>query len=380
MPAKRLPLFVALVALLLSWHPTLGISQPAQAVSQSAAATSGSASTASAAYLSDPHFKAAMADARKFTATQMFVFAYDSWKKANKIAGGKCADCLRQMAVVALKAGNHKDAIEATAQLSELAATPADRSAAESLQGQVILAAAGNKPKPDQLAAADKALKAAMADDPKDPTPHYVDGVVLTHMGDIEGARKEFQQCLACESPNDPNYLRTKHFADNPEASIAKHAPAFTVTALDGSKFALDAMGGRVVLIDFWATWCEPCMEELPNIKRIAKDFSGQPLVIISISWDDNDTKWKDFISKNEMTWVQYRDADHRLGKLFEINAIPHYFTIDSDGVLSSELMGTGYDVEGRLKKLIAKAKQANIVAAPTPAPAAPASSQAATN
>ena len=57
------------------------------------------------------------------------------------------------------------------------------------------------------------------------------------------------------------------------------------------------------------------------------------------------------------MTWVQYRDADHHLSKLFGINAIPHYFTIDSDGVLTSEMLGSGSDVEGKLKKLIAQAK-----------------------
>jgi len=57
------------------------------------------------------------------------------------------------------------------------------------------------------------------------------------------------------------------------------------------------------------------------------------------------------------MTWVQYRDADHHLSDLFEIHAIPHYFTIDSDGVLTAEMMGSGSDVEGKLKKLIARAK-----------------------
>jgi hypothetical protein len=64
------------------------------------------------------------------------------------------------------------------------------------------------------------------------------------------------------------------------------------------------------------------------------------------------------------MTWVQYRDADHRLSNLFGINAIPHYFTIDSDGVLTAEMLGEGSNVEGKLKKLVAKAKSA------TPAPA----------
>jgi thiol-disulfide isomerase/thioredoxin len=118
-------------------------------------------------------------------------------------------------------------------------------------------------------------------------------------------------------------------------------------------------MGGRVVLIDFWATWCGPCNEELPHLKKIAAEFAGQPLVIISVSWDADEAKWKDFIGKHEMTWLQYRDADHKLSDRFGVNAIPHYFTIDSDGVLTAEMMGSGSDVEGKLKKLIKRANDA---------------------
>src|ERR1700677_575473 len=92
-------------------------------------------------------------------------------------------------------------------------------------------------------------------------------------------------------------------------------------------------------------------------MKKSAKEFAGQPLIIISVSWDSDEQKWRDFINKNEMTWVQYRDADHHLSNLFEINSIPHYFTIDSDGILTAEMLGEGSNVEGKLKKLVARAK-----------------------
>jgi thiol-disulfide isomerase/thioredoxin len=118
-----------------------------------------------------------------------------------------------------------------------------------------------------------------------------------------------------------------------------------------------------VVLIDFWATWCGPCNEELPHMQKIAKEFAGQPLVIISVSWDSDEAKWKDFIHKHEMTWVQYRDAGHTLSERFGVQAIPHYFTIDSDGVLTAEMLGSGSDVEGKLKKLIKRANEAKAAA-----------------
>jgi thiol-disulfide isomerase/thioredoxin len=205
--------------------------------------------------------------------------------------------------------------------------------------------------------AADASFKAAIVNDPKSANAHYFDGKALARLGQNDDASQQFKECLSCMSPKDPTYLRAQHFAENPALSVAKMAPAFEVVALDGTHFNLDAMGGRVVLIDFWATWCGPCKEELPQMKKIAKEFAGEPLVIISVSWDSDETKWKDFITKNEMSWFQYRDADHKLTDRFGINAIPHYFTIDSDGVLTSEMLGSGSDVEGKLKKLIARTK-----------------------
>ncbi len=149
-------------------------------------------------------------------------------------------------------------------------------------------------------------------------------------------------------------------------------APAFEVTALDGTRFNLDNMGGRVVLIDFWATWCGPCNAELPHVQKIAREFANEPFTVISISWDSDEANWKDFIAKHEMTWLQYRDADHKLSDRFGINAIPHYFTIDSDGVLTAEMLGSGNDVEGKLKKLIKRAKESK----PAPVQTAAFSSQ----
>jgi len=331
---------------------------------QPAGATNVPVAKTPAPYESDPKFVAAMTEGKKLSAKGDMIFAIDAYKKANKISGGKCAECLRQMNTLQMKMGSYKDAAGTAAELTAIAATPVERSNAEALRGQALYAQGGDKPKPAQLEETDEVLKAAIADDPKNIVARYVEGMVLARLGQIDAARQQFEACLAGVSPNDPSYIRAKRFAENPAISYAKRAPPFTVTALDGSKFTLDAMGGRVVLIDFWATWCGPCNEELPHMKRIAKEFAGQPLVIISVSWDDDAAKWKDFLAKNGMTWVQYRDANHELSRRFEVDAIPHYFTIDSDGVLTSEMMGSGSDVEGKLRKLVAKAKAAQTAAA----------------
>lgn len=317
------------------------------------------------AHPSNPKFIAAIAQAKKMTHDRQYPDAIDAYKKANKIADGQDADCLKQLFALQMKTGSFKDAAATSAALEAIAASPAEKSYAESSRGHALYYQAGDKNKSDILNAADAAFKAAIANYPRNAAALYLDGLVLARLGQIDAARTQFKACLSCTSPQDPSYVRAQHFAENPALSLEKMAPAFTVTALDGTRFNLDEMNGRVVLIDFWATWCGPCNEELPHMKKIAKEFANEPLVIISVSWDDDEAKWKAFIAKNEMTWVQYRDADHRLSNTFGVQAIPHYFTIDSDGVLTSEMLGSGSDVEGKLKKLIARAKAAHPI--PTP-------------
>jgi thiol-disulfide isomerase/thioredoxin len=314
----------------------------------------------SADYKSNPKFQSAIAEGKQLAQHRQLSFALDAYKKANKIADGKDVDTLQEIFSLQIKTGSYKDAASTASSLKALATSPETKSRAEVNRGYALLLQAGDKHKPDLMHAADVELKAALVDNPKNATAFYLDGKVLAYLGNMDAARDQFKGCLTCISPNDPSYLRAQHFAEDPALVLHKMAPAFEVTALDGSKFNLDAMGGRVVLIDFWATWCGPCNEELPHVKKIAKEFAGQPLVIISVSWDSDETKWKNFISKYEMTWVQYRDADHSLSRDFGVESIPHYFTIDSDGVLTAEMLGSGSDVEGKLKKLIARAKAAH--------------------
>jgi len=321
------------------------------------------------AYKNDPKYLNAIAEGKKLAKMHQFGFAIDAYKKANKIAGGKDAASLDQVFTLQIQSGEYKDAVKTSSELLAIAKTPTERSIAESNRGFALYLQAGDKGKPDLLKAADESLKAAIADYPKNATAHFYEGKTLARLNQLDAAGDQFKECLSCLSPKDPSYVRTKHFAENPALSVAKMAPPFTVTALDGSRFTLDEMGGKVVLIDFWATWCGPCREELPHIKKIAQEFANEPLVIISVSWDSDEAKWKEFIAKNGMTWAQYRDADHGLANAFSINAIPHYFTIDSDGVLTSEMVGEGSNVEGKLKKLIAKAKAARESIASTASP-----------
>jgi peroxiredoxin len=97
----------------------------------------------------------------------------------------------------------------------------------------------------------------------------------------------------------------------------------------------------------------------MPHIRNVAKKFQGQPLVVLSVSLDTDEQKWKAYVTKNEMTWPQYRDGGLTgpVAKMFGVTAIPHTFTIDADGVLQEEHVGDA-SIEGKLKKLLAQIRE----------------------
>jgi thiol-disulfide isomerase/thioredoxin len=314
-------------------------------------------------YHTNPKFLAAVKEARELERERQAGFAGDAYRKANKIAGGRCVECVAGLYKMQMMGGSYKDATGTAAEMEAMGTTPLVKSVAAYDRGRALMAKDGEKPKPEQLEMERAAFQEAVELYPLNMAAVFDAGETLARLGRMDEAKKSFQLCLSNLKPGDTAWLRVKHFAEDPELALHKMAPAFEVTSLDGAKFNLDAMGGRVVLIDFWATWCGPCNEELPEMKRIAKEFAGQPFVMISVSSDKDEAAWKEFVQKHEMTWVQYRDADHKLADEFGVTSIPHYFTIDSDGVLTSEMMGSGSDVEGKLKRLIAKANEAKVQA-----------------
>jgi thiol-disulfide isomerase/thioredoxin len=309
-------------------------------------------------YHTNPKFMAAVKEAQEQERHRQPAFAGDAYRKANKISGGVCAECVAGLYKMQMMDGSYKDAADTARALEVMGTTPMVKSVAAYDRGRALEGKAGEKPKPEQLEEQRAAFQEAAEFYPQNMAAVFEGGAVLARMGRMDDARKEFELCLANMKPGDMARLRVQHFAEDPELATHKMAPAFEVTSLDGARFNLDAMGGRVVLVDFWATWCGPCNAELPEMKKIAKEFAGEPFVMISVSADKDEAVWKDFVAKHEMTWVQYRDTDHKLADAFGVSSIPHYFTIDADGVLTSEKMGEGTDVEYTLKKLIAKAQQ----------------------
>ena len=280
----------------------------------------------------------------------------DKYRKADKQDGNHCADCALHAARLALKAGDNKLACDEAIELEALAATPEDQAEAHFLHGAAMLkmGVASHKER-DLTEAHGEFQKAIAASGDKNAYAIYEDGLAMAYLHQDDAARARFREFCGKVPAGSVEYVRADRYQRQPELARARMAPAFEVITLGGQQISLDGLQGKVVLIDFWATWCGPCREALPRIQGIAKRFNGQPLVILSVSLDKDDAKWKDFVAKNHMTWNQYRDGnfDGPMAQIFGVRAIPATFTIDADGVLQDQHVGDAA-IEGKLKKLIA--------------------------
>jgi thiol-disulfide isomerase/thioredoxin len=108
---------------------------------------------------------------------------------------------------------------------------------------------------------------------------------------------------------------------------------ADTASAVSPSTQSLPAeMQGKVVLLDFWASWCGPCRMALPKVKELQSIYGGDDFMVVSVSEDDDAGAWRSFVAKNGMSWTQRFDGDNSLIKQFQVSGLPTYILLDRDG------------------------------------------------
>lgn len=116
----------------------------------------------------------------------------------------------------------------------------------------------------------------------------------------------------------------------------ADEAPGFTVTDADGQPLSLSDLRGRVVLLDFWATWCPPCRAEVPDLVETNRRFAPRGLAIVGISLDRDMDTARRFIRDNRMEWTHVLDkqAAASLADTYRVEYIPETFLIDGKGAM----------------------------------------------
>lgn len=110
----------------------------------------------------------------------------------------------------------------------------------------------------------------------------------------------------------------------------------FTLTDLPGQTWTLSQLRGKVVLVNFWATWCPPCRKEMPDLETLYNRFKGQGLVILAISDEDLD-KVQPFITERKITYPVMLDPGRKVNEMFQVEGIPKSFVYNREGKLVAQ-------------------------------------------
>lgn len=139
---------------------------------------------------------------------------------------------------------------------------------------------------------------------------------------------------------------------------VGKEFP-FEGTLVSGEPLDPESLKGKVVVVDFWATWCGPCVAEIPNLKKLYEELHAQGLEIVGVSLDNEKEKLEDFVKEREIPWIQTYPGDGDpngwkapLATKYGINAIPRMFLVDKEGKLISTSL-RGRALEDKVRELM---------------------------
>lgn len=308
-----------------------------------------------------------LAKGRDFFRRGRYEDALKSFKRANDMREKKSAECYAWMAETYRALEAYKNVIESADKVIEFA--NGDRQLiwkAYNNKGLALQTAAGIKDQ-KKLQAAEAVFKEALVMEGAPPILRYNLGVTLLQLSRDDEGVAELKQYIKLE-PRGPFIETARRMVENPRRAREAFAPDFSFTSSEGEHITLDDLRGKVVLLDFWGTWCPPCVESVPELRTLHKRYSkdGTPFVLIGISSDSDEAEWKEFTAKNEMSWAQYRDKDRRIQRAFSVRSFPTYIVIDHEGIVRFRSEGLSWRSAAELDQAVKK--QIKIVAKSTEA------------
>lgn len=139
------------------------------------------------------------------------------------------------------------------------------------------------------------------------------------------------------------------------KVEIGQPAPDFTMNDAEGKPVTLSSLYGKYLLIDFWASWCNPCRQENPNVVATYKEYHPKGFNIIGVSFDRDKESWLKAIKDDKLNWTQVSDLqfwNNAAGKLYGIQSIPSNVLLDPKGVIIAKNL-RGEDLKNKLKELL---------------------------
>jgi cytochrome c biogenesis protein CcmG/thiol:disulfide interchange protein DsbE len=142
------------------------------------------------------------------------------------------------------------------------------------------------------------------------------------------------------ESDSGPPGRTPGQAADGAVAEVGAAAPGFELRTLDGGTIRSADLRGRPVVVNFWASWCNPCRREFPLLAQALTEHERDELAVVGVTYRDIESDSRDFVEETRASWPQGVDEDGAVAKAFGVRAIPQTFFLDADGTIAARIFG----------------------------------------
>jgi cytochrome c biogenesis protein CcmG/thiol:disulfide interchange protein DsbE len=137
----------------------------------------------------------------------------------------------------------------------------------------------------------------------------------------------------------------------SPLPATSDPAPDFVLELLDGGTVTLSDLKGQIVILDFWATWCGPCVEGLEHLQQVSTDYADQGVVVLAINFEDDRDEVSRFVQDHGLTFRILLDTHANVTDAYGVQGIPHQVVVNQEGVIHSIPLGSA-DLEHALRQL----------------------------
>jgi peroxiredoxin len=179
--------------------------------------------------------------------------------------------------------------------------------------------------------------------------------VVLSLLLSLSSAEGFFHGRGRARSGEEENFKKLR--LEKPKSRIV--APDFTLKELSGKPITLEGLRGKVVFLNFWATWCPPCVIEMPSMEKLHQEFGNDGLVILAINFRETPEQVKAFVKKHKLTFSTVLDREGEVFELYQAWGLPMTTIINKRGEIAGRAMGYrdwhSADARGVFRQLLAE-------------------------
>ena len=119
-----------------------------------------------------------------------------------------------------------------------------------------------------------------------------------------------------------------------------QRVPQFDLAADDGSRVRLSDYQGKILVVNFWATWCPPCVAEMPSLDRFQQMFAARGVEVLAISVDDDESAYRSFLAQHNVRLRTVRDPEKKVSALYGTFKYPESYIVDREGRLVRKIVG----------------------------------------